>query len=140
MKTIKQFCNQSYINPALIRAVIRQSGGFDSFKERAHDIANYGASGGFNGWIYYTETVGFWRKNKTLILELATSQASEYGDTDLIGMVSSFNSIKKSDYTTCELGAALFGRYNDEYTTVYNVMAWYALEEVARNYCDLLEG
>ena len=139
IKTIKSFIEQSHINPALIRAVIRQSGGFDSFKEDAQDITTHGASGGFSGWIYYNETVGFWRKNKALILELATAQAADFGE-ELLSMVSSFNGIKKSDYSATELGAALFGRYNDDFTCIYNVMAWYALEEVARNYCDLSDG
>lgn len=134
IKTIKQFTEQSHINAQLIRSVIRQSGGFDSFKEDAQD----GKVRGFSGWIYYTETVGFWRKNKALIIELATDQAADFGE-ELLAMVSSFNAIK-SDYNSTEIGAALFGRYNDDFTYIYNVMAWYALEEVARNYCDLLEA
>jgi hypothetical protein len=138
IKTIKQFTEQSHINAQLIRSVIRQSGGFDSFKEDAQDITNHGVAGGFSGWIYYTETVGFWRKNKALIIELATDQAADFGE-ELLAMVSSFNAIK-SDYNSTEIGAALFGRYNDDFTCIYNVMAWYALEEVARNYCDLLEA
>lgn len=60
--------------------------------------------------------------------------ARELGE-DLIGMVQNFNAIK-GDYTQSEIAKALYGKYNDEYTNVYNVMAWFALEEVARNYCD----
>lgn len=138
IKTIKQFIKESHINAQLIRAVIRQSGGWDDFKYKAPNVAKHGAAGGFTGWIYYTEVEAFWRKNKVLILELATSRADDFGE-DLLNMVSSFNGIK-GDYTTSEIGAALFGRHNDDYMTIYNVMAWYALEEVARNYCDLLEA
>jgi hypothetical protein len=39
MKTIKQFTNAAgHIDAGLIRAVIRQMGGFESFKESAQDI------------------------------------------------------------------------------------------------------
>ena len=40
------------IDADLIRAVIRQSGGWLSFQEMAQDIYNHGISGGFNGWIF----------------------------------------------------------------------------------------
>lgn len=46
-KTIKQFCEYSSIDVGLIRAVIRQSGGWQSFQESAPDISNHGIAGGF---------------------------------------------------------------------------------------------
>ena len=41
-KTLKNFIEYSSINAELIRAVIRQSGGWETFQEIAPDIANYG--------------------------------------------------------------------------------------------------
>jgi len=119
----------------LVRAVVRQSGGWESFCERAPDITNYGMSGGFSGWIYYDETTKFWQKNRTAIVELAENMAREFG-IDVLTMVRNFNSIR-GEYTESEIGKALYGRYSDDYITVYNVMSWFAAEEVARLYCDM---
>ncbi len=40
---LKDFVRKSHIEPTLIRAVVRQIGGFEEFKERAPDVVNHGA-------------------------------------------------------------------------------------------------
>ena len=47
MKTLKEFTEKSHINESLVRAVVRQSGGWEDFKEKALDVANHGAYAGF---------------------------------------------------------------------------------------------
>lgn len=132
-KTIKVFCQYSNIDHALIKAVIRQSGGWDAFQEQALDIANYGISGGFSGWIYYTETCAFYAKNQQLIVGLVESQADEYDYTSPQDMVKSFRHL---DATLSEIGFTLYGtkRQHDNY--VANALVWYAAEKAARAYAD----
>ena len=130
-KTIKVFCQYSNIDHALIKAVIRQSGGWDAFQKQALDIANYGIAGGFSGWTYYNETCAFYAKNQKLIVDLAEKQADEYDYASPQDMVKSFRHL---DATLSEIGLTLYGtkRQHDNY--VANALAWYAAEEVARAY------
>ena len=50
--------------------------------------------------------------------------------------VKDFEYIKNSNYTENEIAKALYGKYNQEYDYIYNTMAWFALEEVARWFED----
>lgn len=133
-----EFIKQSHIDAKLIRAVIKQSGGWESFTEMASDVCNHGASGGFNGWIYHTETCEFYAKNRKLICELAQDLASDIGE-DMLTMVSNFNDIK-GDYSTVEVGQTIFGNKSQHDTQIANALAWFAIEEVCRSYFDLVEG
>lgn len=136
-RTIKAFCNFSNINPNLIRAVIRQSGGWPDFQEKATDISNHGIAGGFGGWIYYTETCQFYAKNQNLIVELAEFQADECGYQSAQDMVKGFRSL---DATLSEIGYTLYGTKRQHDTQVANALAWFAAEEVARSFVDWSES
>lgn len=87
-----------------------------------------GVAGGFTGFIYYTETVEFWRKNRAAVLALMNYDADSLGENDLC-MCSTFGGLK--DYTADEIGRALYGRHDAELTQIYNIFAWYAAEAVA---------
>jgi len=137
MKTIKSFALQSHINASLIHAVVRQVGGWDSFKEITQDVSNHGAGAGFSGFIYHNETVPFARRNKKAILELAKEQASEIGSETIYEMVASFRCV---DCTGYEVAEAIHSGKGDNVTQVYNALAWYALEEVCRSYCDIKDN
>jgi hypothetical protein len=123
----------------LLRAVARQMGGWTELRESARDITRHGIDGGFSGFIYYSETVAFWRKNRTLIIGLLTQQAEEMG-LDPTEMVCSFNCLKTTDPGVSkdrrrEVYRELFGlmKYDDgDDVIVANAMAWYAAEEAAR--------
>ena len=140
---MKTLIANSSIPATLIRAVVKNMNGWDSFKESAQDVVDHGAVCGFGNFIYYTDTVCFTAKNRKAIAELAAQQAADFGDSSEIEMILGFNVIKKDndDLTSSDIARALYGRLADEdkKTTIYNVLAWYALEEVAQAYCDLLE-
>lgn len=136
MKTIKQFIKASHINAQLIRAVIRQIGGFDNFKQYARDVANHGADAGFSGFIYYTDTNAFFKRNKSAILECAKNLASDIGE-DVFTMIAGFNCLKTDPVTVSE---AIHNPRTNDPENVRNALAWFALEEVARSYSDLLDG
>ena len=141
--TMKTLIANSSINATLIRAVVKNMGGWESFKESAQDVVDHGAACGFGNFIYFTDTVAFTSKNRKAIAELAAQQAADFGDSSEIEMILGFNVIKKDndDLTSSDIARALYGCLTDDdkKTTIYNVLAWYALEEVARAYCDLLE-
>ena len=74
------------MNKKLIKAVIRQLGGRDSLQ----DIANHGIDGGFSGFIYHSDTVKFFKRNRAEIVELVKEMADELGE-EPIELVCMFN-------------------------------------------------
>ena len=134
--TMKSFINESNIPAPLIRAVIKQSGGWDSFQEIAKDVAEHGADKGFPGWISYKETMEFFRKNRKTILQYADELASYSGD-DVLSLIQSFRIFRTAPIRMDNLAKALYAGKGPEVTRVYNIMAWFALEEVATAYVDL---
>lgn len=138
-----EFCKDS-----LAAAVVRQMGGWQSFKESAEDITNHGIDGGFSGFIYYRETVAFAKRNRPAIVALLKEQASDFGEGGPIALVRGFNCLTdkrtspaKPEYSEDEIGAALYGRATgDSADMILNALAWYAGEEVARRYCDAPEN
>lgn len=135
LKNFKEYCGGSLA--ALVGAVKFQSGA-GSVSEFFDYLENVtaspcGAAAGFTGFIYYSETVSFWRVHRAQITaymrELAASLGESYFD-----MVCSFNCLH--NYEQEEIGRALFGRYDEELTHIYNVFALFALEEVANRFSD----
>lgn len=131
MSTIKELVEVAgHIDKRLVRGVVCQFGGKEAFFESAGDVAQYGIGGGYGGFIYYVDTVAFFRKYKTEIVELAENVANEIGD-NVAEMIAGFNCIK-GEYKESDIGKALYGRYNSDYDTLYNALAWFAAEEVCR--------
>ena len=131
---LKSFIEKSNLPEDLIRQVVRQIGGWDSFKEHARDVSMYGAAGGFGGFIYYTDTCRFYAVNRDAILEAVRDMAQDIGEEPM-QLVRSFNCLK--DSTESEVGLTLYGQKHQHDTQVANALAWFALEEVARSYEDL---
>lgn len=132
MNTIKQASENTGINTRLINSVIRQLGGRDSLE----DIYNHGIGGGFSGFIYYVDTVAFFKRNRKQIIELVEEMADQLGDNP-IDMVANFNCLNDDHDTRKSIAKCLYGsRLNDDDTQVANALAWFAGEEVARAMCD----
>ena len=138
MATIKQF--KEYCGETLAALVIpvKNQIGFDKegFFYELENVSKSpcGAAGGFTGFIYYTETVSFWRKNRKKIMEYAKEFADGLGENTL-QMVCGFNGFK-GIYDEDEIGRALYGNYNSDFDGIYNGMAWFILEELAYRYSD----
>ena len=133
--TLKAFIKNSHIDPKLIRAVVRQLGGYDEFKQSAQDITRHGISGGYGGFIYYTDTVAFTQNNKKAILELAANLADDIGE-DTIKMIGNFNGLKMD---SVEVAEAIYNPKSDNKTQVFNALAWFVAEEVCNSYVNFLE-
>ena len=139
---MSDFLKAANIDPKLASAVIRQFGGWETFQEKANDVANHGIDGGFCGFIYYDETVSFTKKHKKLIIENVKQLADEFGES-FTKVIADFNCLKNSGITDDDVITALmYPRSCEEYiiTQVYNALAWYAGETIAREYVDYLEN
>lgn len=134
-KTLKNFIENSGIDTKLIRAVVRQSGGWQSFQDMAPDINNHGIAGGFSGWIYYTETCQFYAKNQGTIVALVENWANDC-NLSPIDFVTGFHCL---DADKPSVGKTLYGNKRQHDTQVANALAWYAAEEVVRAFVDWSE-
>jgi hypothetical protein len=132
---LKDFIKKSSLDAPLIRAVILQFGSWEYFQETAKDITQHGADSGFNGFIYYTDTVKFTRRHKVKILELASEMDSQIEGVGTIQFITGFNCLK--GITADEVAKAIYTGRGDDVTQVYNALAWFALEEVTRSLVDL---
>lgn len=135
MKTQKQLIENCWVPEKLVRAVVRQSGGWDSFKEMAEDVANHGANAGFGGWTYYSDTIAFTKRNQADILKMAEQQAADFGQ-GMLEMICGFGVFRNDKITPDEVARAIYQGKGEMATNVLNVLAWYALEEVSRCYAD----
>ena len=113
-------------NPSLTKAVPAQLGG----RESTVDVANHGASGGYSGFTYYTDTVAFFDANRNAIMALVREMASDFGQ-DGLEMVAGFTCLKDDKLTPMDVSDALHTE-TENTQTVKNALAWFALEEVSR--------
>jgi hypothetical protein len=104
------------------------------------DCSEHGADTGFSGFIYHSETLPFFWTNRHDIVKHMEQTATELG-IDIISMVQGFGVFRHSDKPTpSEIGRALWDSKEwPDLTTLYNVFAWYALEEIARTWYRYLE-
>lgn len=138
--TLKSLCENTNIPESLVRAVVRQLGGWESFTQSTPDISNYGIDRGFHGFIYTKETEDFAKRHRKDITAMARNQASEFG-IGSIEMIRGFGCFRNDPPTDEEIGSALYAGKNLEGgTPVLYALAWYAGEEVARAYVDMIEN
>jgi hypothetical protein len=139
----------SIFSPVTINHVISAlgfslNGSWDSLKELSaqfENCAEHGADCGFSGFIYYNETIAFFKANRQDIVNHIETTAADLG-TDIISMVQNFGVFRHSETPTAgEIGKALWNSRKTwkDLTSLYNVFAWYALEEVSRAWYRYLE-
>lgn len=135
--SLKQLIEQTNIPAPLVRAVVRQFGGWESFTNAANDVCRNGINGGFHGFIYTVDTKSFARRNRSHIQAMAQDQAQDFG-TSVTEMIQNFGCFRHVKPTDSEIGIALYAG-KDDGAGVLNALAWYAGEEVCREYCRLSE-
>jgi hypothetical protein len=122
----------------------RSNGGMESLKNLSAnlaDCAKHGADSGFPGFIYYCDTLAFFRRNRQDIVKNMELMAKELGE-DIIGMVQGFGVFRyEMPPSPAEVGRALWGAgtLKDDLTGLYNVFSWFALEEISRVWFRYLE-
>jgi len=120
---------------------MRGSGGiFNDLSIKFENCAKHGAKGGFCGFILYSETVAFFMVNRKDIVSHMEQSAADMG-IDIIAMIQGFGIFHNCDKPKpSEVGRALWdSKRNHELTELYNVFAWYALEEVSHIWYRYLE-
>lgn len=112
--TLGEFCNEArHLDAHLIRAVVRQMGGWESFKESAEDVCRGGIDGRFHGFIYTVDTNAFAKRNRQAIASMAEQQAREFGTT-VTEMIQGFGCFRHNTEkpTDTEIGMALYAGKN----------------------------
>lgn len=142
LPTLKLVCSKlDHVPAPLVRATIKQLGGWSPDTAKScYDIANFGISGGFSGFIYYTDTVDFFRRNRKNILKLAESERKAYGENGVLALFASFTCMKELDVSETDIAIALFTGKGELSDQVLNCLAWYAAETVAREIYEVLRG
>lgn len=123
MKTIKA---QDTRFPRMTRAILRRLD-----RDQLEDVARHGADAGWAGFTYYSDTLAFYKAHKGDILALAQQMADDLGE-DMLAMIAGFNCLKNDKLSATEIGEALYSGRGEAATNVRNAMAWFALEETAR--------
>ena len=119
-------------------------GSANDFKELSgtlKDCSNHGADAGFPGFSNYSDTIKFFKKHRSDIVSHMEKTAAEMG-IDIISMVQGFGVFRNSKAPTPgQIGKALWdsGHYWPELDKLYNVFAWYTLEEVSHSWHRYLE-
>jgi hypothetical protein len=89
----------------------RSNGGLESLKSLSATLENcvaHGANVGFPGFIYYSETLSFFRRNRQDIVKNLELMAEELGE-DIIGMVQDFGVFRYDrPPTAASIGEALW--------------------------------
>lgn len=134
MKTLKTVLAENKKFSKLIKAVTSKVG-----IESIEDVNRHGIGGGFGGFIYYYDTLPFFKKYKKQILELAEDMAPSICEGGALELIQNFNCLssgqypnKKPNYTQTEIAQAIYSGKGENATQVQNAMAWFAAEEVCR--------
>ena len=121
----------------LAKAVINQMGGIDGDTlAELNQVRN--AADGYSGFIYYSDTVAFWKRVRRIAVPYMEDEANSLGERSALDMVKSFNYCQSHEIETRDIALALYGRMADAETGVLNLLAWYVLETVAfrfNNWC-----
>jgi hypothetical protein len=137
------FCKNT-INNIILALGYSLNGNTDYFIELSSEFESYalhGVNTGFGKFCYLQETIAFFKRNQTDIVNHLENTSDELG-IDFFSMVQGFGVFRNSKKPTInQIGRALWGnrKIQPELCALYNVFAWYALEEVARTWLRYLE-
>jgi hypothetical protein len=138
--SMKKLIESSSLPASLIRSTVKQFGDWDNFRDDAPDIVNHGADCGFSGFTNYSDTVAFSERNKKAILASLSELAKDLGEPGACSVIAGFNCLKPLELCADDIADALIFGKSDYYYEIYNALAWYALEEVARAVVDYYEN
>jgi len=128
MKTLKQVLKENQDYSLLINEVIDRIS-----INSVRDVNIYTGSAGFRGFTYYKDVHAFAMRHRKSINELLYQQAAELGE-EVVSMVSHFKAFRNfpmDNEDRTELYKYLGGG-KCEQSTITNLIAWFALEEVCR--------
>ena len=140
MKTLANVLRDNSDNSAIINAVVNQLGvgKGEDLRQQMDNVIHGGAACGIPGFTSYFDTFNFAKKNRGNIVKLLNESADQLGE-DVVKMVSNFGVFRHSQMDgedKQDLYCYIGGGKITESNTITNVMAWFALEEVARMFED----
>lgn len=132
MKSKQQVLRDNSDYKTLINAVYANVG-----KDSIQSVNEHGIQGGYNGFIWYTETHAFAMRYRKLILKLLEQQAYEL-DEEVVEMVSNFGVFRNNPMDNDDRKDLYryLGGGRPEQGQITNLMAWFAAEEVCRMFED----
>jgi hypothetical protein len=132
MKTKAQVIKENTELKSIINAVISNVS-LDSVE----DINNHGIDGGYSGFIYCSDTHQFAMKHRKTIVSMLENDANEFGQ-EITEMVAGFGVFRNSamDHEDKRELYKYIGGGKCEQSTITNLMAWYAAENVCRFFED----
>ena len=114
----------------LINAVVNSIG-----LDAVQDVNRHGIDGGFNGFIYYSDTHSFAMRYRKLIVKLLEETADMLGE-DVVNMVCNFRCLREVDSEDKKELYKYLGGGRNQQSSITNAMAWFAAEEVCRMFQD----
>ena len=98
------------------------------FVDIMENIYDHGIENGFHGFIYYSENLAFYKKNKKMILSSLEDSYLEYGYSCLLTGLKAIKQLE--DYTFSDIAKVIYG--NSEDHIIINYLVWSFVEEEAR--------
>lgn len=128
MKTKTQVLRENPELKTIINAVIKNVG-----MESIQDINNHGIDAEFNGFIYYNDTHKFAIKHRSIIIKMLQNLTDDMSINimELICGFGIFREAPADEDDKMEIYKFLSG-VKMEQSTITNVLAWFAAEEVCR--------
>jgi hypothetical protein len=114
---------------------------FEDLTAQLKKCALFGADFGISGFINKGDNINFFLANRADIVNNMETTAADCG-MDIISMVQEFGIFRNSKKPTPrEVGKALWdgSKLHSELRDLYNVFAWYALEEISRTWYRYIE-
>jgi len=109
-----------------LEQLVKKQLGIDNDIEYSDFVRDFrSADDGHDGFIYYEDTVKFWKKHKKLIME-SLKEDADCCETSIVEFVESFRILESTSLD--DIAKALYGQYKEDYDHIYNCLAWYALE------------
>ncbi len=124
----KQVLQNNSEYKTLINAVINRIG-----LDNVENVNGHGIDGGYSGFIFCSDTHSFAMRYRKLIVKLLEEQADQFGE-EVVSMVSNFGVFRNSpmDNEDRKELYKYLGGGKCEQSTITNLMAWFAAEEVCR--------
>lgn len=113
----------------------------DDAKRRLEEICTYGAGTGVSNFIYYSEINDFIENNRRTIIDALTNDASAFGYSGAIELISTFNGVR-DDYSYDEIARCLYDHESDkdDFCGLASAIAWYCLECTAQKIIDAIDA
>ena len=134
-----------FLSRSLTEAVIKQMGGEDVFIKHHANMIKHGMDSGFNGFISYHETVGFFNENSEDIKAYFEEVADCLGVASFMDVLFDNTNMKANlDLTSGEIAEAFFadkkdaGESTEQRVQLCNWVSWCVAGDAAGAYADFL--